>query len=243
MKNKYLILLLAVLMGTSLQAQWGKRVRGNGNVVKETREVGTFDAISVSHIFTVSLVPGDEGSLTVEGEENLLEYVVTKVSGNRLEITVKKGYQLQVSAGKKDGIRVVVPVRDLSEASASGASDLTSTFALKADRFKTSVSGAADIRLQLDAGDVEAEMSGAGTLKLSGTARSVDINGSGAADLKAYELTAGEVRAELSGSSDVQITATRRITARVSGASDLRYKGNPEFVDTKTSGAASVKKS
>ncbi|WP_088340853.1 head GIN domain-containing protein [Robiginitalea sediminis] len=243
MKRISITLLLALLVSTTAGAQWGKTVKGNGKTTTETREVGTYDEIEVSHIFSVTLVDGREGTLTLEGEDNLLDYVITEVKGDRLVISVKKGYQLKVSSAGRNGIRVTVPVQDLREAHASGASDLTGKVRLKSDTFRASISGAADMSLELETGELRADISGAATLILSGTAQSVRISGSGASDLRGYDLTAREVEANLSGSSDVQITATEALTARVSGASDLRYKGNPTRVDSKASGAANVKKS
>ncbi|MDG1572595.1 DUF2807 domain-containing protein [Robiginitalea sp. M366] len=243
MNIRMVLLLLAVMAGSGLQAQWGKRVRGNGQMTTETREVGSYDEVHVSHIFTVYLVPGNEGTLTVTGEENLMEYIETRVSGGRLDIKVRKGYQLETSRGNKNGIRVEVPVRDLSAAHASGASDLIGQLPLQADHFRAGTSGAAEAQLDIQAGHLEIDISGASTLKLSGRAGTLEIEGSGAADLRAYDLQAREAEADLSGASDVQITASERLKARVSGAADLRYKGNPEQVDSKASGAGSVKKS
>ena len=50
-------------------AQWGKRIKGNGNVVTIERSVGDYDQVAVAGWFDVELVDGNEGELTpCEGE-------------------------------------------------------------------------------------------------------------------------------------------------------------------------------
>ena len=226
----------------SLSAQWGKKIRGNGNVTTETRSVGSYDAISVSNAFTVYLVEGTEGQLSLEGEENLLEYVVTEVRGDRLHIKFRKGVQLN-SSRNSSGLKVRVPVSEISALDVSGACDVIGETRLKSDRFKASMSGASDARLDLETGDLQAELSGASNLKLRGSAGSFRIQGSGASDLNAFELEAEAVDAEISGSADAEVQVSQQLKANVSGAGDLKYKGNPEKLESKSSGAGNVRKS
>lgn len=234
---------MACLMAAgSLSAQWGKKVRGNGNVTTETRNVGDYDAISISNAFTVYLVDGAEGQLSLEGEENLLEYVVTEVRGDRLYIKFRKGVQLSASRNS-EGLKVRVPVSEISAIDVSGACGVIGETRLKSNRFKASMSGASNARLELETGDLEAELSGASNLKLSGRAGSFRIQGSGASDLNAYELETDSVDAEISGSADAEVQVRQQLKANVSGAGDLKYRGNPEKMESKASGAGNVRKS
>ena len=79
MKKAFLLGILGLLTACNLSGQWGKRVKGNGNTVTETRNVGSYDGVALSGWFDVELVSGSEGQITVKGEENLLEHVITEV--------------------------------------------------------------------------------------------------------------------------------------------------------------------
>lgn len=235
--------MVCLLTACNLNGQWGKKVKGNGNQTSETRNVGSYDAVSVSHIFTVYLVSGTEGEIRIEAEENLLEHILTDVSGDELKIRVERGVQLQPSREfRKEGIRIWVPVESISEVSASGASDLIGETALNADRFKVNISGAADAELNVAAERVRVNLSGASELRLEGSAETLEIEGSGASDLDAYGLTARHVDAVLSGSSDADVNASESLKARVSGAGGLTYKGDPPRLESKASGAGHVRK-
>ena len=100
--NKILTLGITLCMVAFANAQWGKKIKGNGNVVTIERSTEDYDAISVSGWFDVILIDGKEGKLSIEGDENLLEHIKTEVKDGKLVIKVKKGYNLQPSSWKKD---------------------------------------------------------------------------------------------------------------------------------------------
>lgn len=139
-KTSVLCFFMALGLSVSCSAQWGKRIKGNGNLVSVDRNVGDYDAISVSGWFDVDLVDGREGELTLSGDENLLEHVVTEVSGDQLKIKVKKGINLSPSKSSR-GIRITVPVESISGLNLSGSGDIVGKTLIKTPDFKTAMSG------------------------------------------------------------------------------------------------------
>lgn len=239
--KKLATLSLVVLFTVSCSAQWGKKVNGNGKMVTIERSTGDYDAVAVSGWFDVDLVEGNEGDISLKGEENLLEHIITEVKDGKLVIKVEKGINLKPSTWK-EGIHVTVPVESINAVSLSGSGDIVGKKTLKTTSFTTSMSGSGDITLDLDASSIAASMSGSGDINLSGSTTDFDVTISGSGDIKAYELEADNVDATISGSADIKVTANKRLKARVSGSGDIHYKGNPEKVDTKTSGSGDITK-
>ncbi len=239
--NKLATLSLVLLFTVSCTAQWGKRVKGNGNVVTIERSVGDYDGIGVSGWFDVELVDGNEGELTLRGEDNLLEHIVTEVKNGKLSIKVEKGYNLKPTSWN-EGILITVPVESVNSIALSGSGDIVGKKTLKADDFKTAMSGSGDITLDVDVSSISASMSGSGDITLSGNTGDFDATISGSGDIKAYDLDADNVDATVSGSADIKVTAKKMLRARVSGSGDISYRGNPEKVDTKTSGSGDISK-
>jgi len=234
---------LTLLIVATVNAQWGKKIKGNGNMTTIERSTGDYDAISVSGWFDVDLVDGREGELTLRGEENLLEYIKTEVKDGRLVIKVKKGYNLRPSSWEKDGgIHIIVPVESISSVSLSGSGDIVGKKTLKSTNFKTSMSGSGDITLDIEAGSIIASMSGSGDMDLSGQTGNFEVQISGSGDIKAYGLEADTVDATVSGSADIKVTVSEMLKARVSGSGDIHYRGNPKKIDTKTSGSGDISK-
>ncbi len=239
--KKLATLSLVALFTISCMAQWGKKVNGNGNMVTIERSTGDYDAVAVSGWFDVELVDGNEGDITLKGEENLLEHIITEVKDGKLVIKVEKGYNLKPSSWK-EGIHITVPVESINSVALSGSGDIVGKKTIKASNFKISMSGSGDITLAVESNSVNASMSGSGDITLSGSTINFDVTISGSGDIKAYELEADNVDATVSGSADIKITAKQKLKARVSGSGDISYKGNPEKVDTKTSGSGDISK-
>ncbi|MEX0288616.1 MAG: head GIN domain-containing protein [Flavobacteriaceae bacterium] len=236
--KKATTLILALFIVGVTNAQW-RKVKGNGNVVTIERSTGDYDYVSVSGFFDVDLVDGDEGEITLKGEENLLDHIVTEVKGDKLVIKVEKGKNLQPS-NWKDGIKITVPVESINGVSLSGSGDIVGKKKLKADEFKTSMSGSGDITLEVEANSLTTSMSGSGDISLSGSTGDFDVSISGSGDIKAYDLEAENVEAQVSGSADIRVTCNGVLRARVSGSGDIHYRGNPTKIDTKTSGSGDI---
>ncbi|WP_396590240.1 head GIN domain-containing protein [Allomuricauda sp. R78024] len=239
--KKIITLGLALSMVAITNAQWGKRIKGNGNVVTVERSVGDYDAVALAGWFDVELVAGDEGELTLKGESNLLEYIKTEVKNGKLIVKVEKGVNLKPS-NWNSGIYITVPVETINSVTLSGSGDIVGKTTLKSDNFDTRISGSGDITLAIEAENVEATLSGSGDINLEGRATNLDIQVSGSGDIKAYELEAEFATVQVSGSADVKVTVNQSIDARVSGSGDISYRGNPKKIKSKSSGAGDISK-
>jgi hypothetical protein len=239
--KKLLSLSLVLLFVVSCTAQWGKRVKGNGDVTTIERSVGEYDAIGLSGWFDVDLVAGKEGEIKLEGESNLLKHIKTEVKNGKLSIKVEKGYNLKPSSWDI-GIRIIVPIKSINSIALSGSGDIVGKTTIKTDDFKTAMSGSGDITLNIEANAVSASMSGSGDITLIGSTTDFEATISGSGDIKAYDLEADNVSASVSGSADIKVTANKMLKARVSGSGDISYRGNPEKVDTKTAGSGDISK-
>lgn len=239
--KKVITLSLVLLLTVSCSAQWGKRIKGNGNKTTIERSVGEYDAVGLSGWFDLDLVAGKEGEIKLEGESNLLEYIKTEVKNGKLVIKVEKGYNLKPSSWN-DGIRITVPIQSINSVSLSGSGDIVGKTTIKTDGFRTAMSGSGDITLDIEANSIDAAMSGSGDINLSGSTIDFEVTISGSGDIKAYDLEADNVDATISGSADIKVTANKMIKARVSGSGDISYRGNPEKVNTKASGSGDISK-
>ena len=218
-----------------------QKIKGNGNIVTIERSTDDYDAIAVSGWFNVILVDGQEGKLSIEGDENLLEYIKTEVKEGKLVIKVKKGYNLQPSSWKKDGgIYVTVPVESVNEVTLSGSGDIVGKKTISTSEFSTNMSGSGDITLDVESKTLSASMSGSGDINLSGTTEVFDVQISGSGDIEAYDLIADTVDASISGSADIKVTANKMLKARVSGSGDIHYRGDATKLDTKSSGSGDI---
>tara|TARA_R110002073_G_scaffold4213_3_gene28025 strand:+ start:1245 stop:1964 length:720 start_codon:yes stop_codon:yes gene_type:complete len=236
MKKLIAVIVLIAFTG-SIHAQWyGKRIKGNGNMITKTRTVSDYDAISVAGSFDVKLVAGNEGNLTIHIDENLLEYLETEVNGDNLKISWKKG--VNISTHKK--ILITVPFVDIERVSLAGSGDVYSDDVIKATEFKISLAGSGDVKLHIAASDISSSIVGSGDVDLRGNATSIRCSISGSGDIDAYQLTSDKADVSISGSGGVKISVKDNLKARISGTGNVYYKGNPKYQDFKVSGSGSV---
>lgn len=237
--KKLITLSLILLASTQINAQWwGKSVKGNGEMKTETRDVGSYDGISVAGFFNVTLVAGDEGKLTIEGESNLLDYIETEVSGGTLKIKVEKNQNLKTSWGKD--IKIVVPFKDIDRVSLSGSGEIISKDLIKANNFEVSVSGSGDVNLEVEANNTESRVTGSGDLNLRGSTKDHIVKVTGSGDIEAGRFKADNVDAQVTGSGDIRVACEKSIKARVTGSGDIEYVGNPGKQDTKVAGSGDI---
>ena len=237
---KQTILILAVLLSVNANAQWwgSKKVKGNGNVTTETRNVGDYDGIKCAGSLDYILVRGTEGNLKIEGEENLLEYIVTKIKGNNLVVKVEDGVNLRPSWNKT--IKITIPFEDINRVSLSGSGDLWSEDTINAEDLDVSLAGSGDIILKVEANSIDGSVSGSGDLTIKGKTNNLEASVAGSGDFHGFNLEANHTVVSVAGSGDAEVVSNESLKARVAGSGDIEYRGNPKKEDTKVSGSGSI---
>lgn len=207
--------------------------RGDGNVIKESRSVGTFEIIDASGGLDIVLVKNGSNSVEVTTDKNLMSHVETYVRGKTL-------YVESGNISQSTELEVRISYETIRHLELSGAVDVSSTQALAGKKLTIDASGASELDLEVDMEELNMDMSGASEVTLSGRVDNYRFEGSGASSLDAEDLTAREVRIRISGAGDARIHATEKLTANVSGAGSIRYSGNPVSINKSVSGAGSI---
>jgi hypothetical protein len=191
---------------------WG--VRGNGKVKKEKRNLTEFTQIDASGAFTIKIHVGENPSLVLRAEENLLPLIKTSVIDDILVIDTKK------NLSPRKEIIIEITTTDLTNVECSGANDIYVE--------------------NIDTDDFVLDLSGAGNIELLGFADKFRAEISGAGSLNAKQLKASRVYISVSGAASAKVFAKEFIDASVSGVGSIDYYGNPKEVNTNVSGVGSI---
>jgi hypothetical protein len=237
-KHLWLLIALPVLLASCRQF-FGKRIRGNGVVKTEERNVSAFKNVEVQGAMGVYVSQGEIKPVKIEGDENLLPYIEVLQEGDRIIVKTKEGYNLNPSADMK--IYVTAPV--FNDIEVSGASDIIGQGKIvNPEELNLHASGAGDIKMEVDAPKLSAKISGSGSIDLKGQTKDADLELSGAGHAHCYDLLAENTRVEISGAGSAEVYASVKLDAQVSGAGNVSYKGNAGSVNQHVSGAGSVNK-
>ena len=233
------ITVLVFLLSTTLScAQWGngKKIKGDNNITTTTRSTGSYDGLKAAGPMDFNLVQGTEGEITIKGDANLLEYIITEIKDNKLVIKVKKGVNLKPS----QTIVVTVPYESINHVSLAGSGDIENSGTIKADEFKVSLAGSGDINLNVSAQNIESAIAGSGDISLNGSTTDLTTKIAGSGDFDGKNLKSTNVTAKITGSGDITVVCNGELKARITGSGDITYSGKPTNKDTKITGSGSV---
>jgi len=239
MKKYFFLLIAPVFVLSSCREFMGKRVRGNGNVKSEKRDITSFKNLEVHGGIDVIILQGDIKPLEIKGDENLFQYIDVKQEGDNLIIGEKDGYNLDPT----DKLELYVTAPNYHSISLSGASNISTQNKITGnDPIELNLSGAGNIKMEVDVPKVTADISGVGSMYIKGQTKDVDIVLTGAGSAHCFDLLSENSTVEVSGVGSAEVYASVKIDAQVSGVGSVKYKGNATDVKQNVSGVGSVNK-
>ena len=231
-KRSFLVLLLLGAMLT-VTACSTRIIYGSGDLIQETRQVSNFDSISLSGSGEVIVTQGGSESLSIETDDNVIEYIEAEVEGG----TLKLGFKNRVNIISTTKLVFYVGVDDLTSLKISGSGDFEAD-RIEADRLEVDVSGSGDVQISdLIASEVSAEISGSGEIDLTGEVDAQEIKVSGSGKYLGGDLCSESVKVGVSGSGNATVCATERLDSSTSGSGSVNYYGQPASVNTSGSGS------
>jgi hypothetical protein len=230
-----LVLVAAVLAGSGCGGGGVGRT-ASGTTASRRIDAAGVTRLDVAYGFDVRVHLGQPEAATVTYDDNLADLLDVRVDGKTLRL------QLRPNAGirNRPTLRAEVTVSRLEEVRAAGASTITVTSKVPDSGLRLLISGSSRVTAELALEQAEATVSGSSRLQLTGTANGLRVAGSGASTLELVDLHLQALDITLSGASHASVQVDRTIAAQVSGASELTYKGTPQFTKRDTSGASSI---
>jgi hypothetical protein len=171
----------------------------------------------------------DIEAISVSGSGDLIAQ--TPLTGNNFDLNVSGSGSMQAELQATGDMQAGV--------SGSGNLELKG----KCKNFDSRISGSGDIFLEAAiAGAAEFNVSGSGKVKATGSAQSVKAILTGSGKVLASNLETDKCDVRISGSGDVEINVKTELEANISGSGSVSYKGNPNHVNSHSSGSGHVHK-
>jgi hypothetical protein len=226
-----------LLLASCTNFSMGKTITGSGHTVTKAFDFADFSKLSAGSAFQVTVAQGAAYSVAVTIDDNLVEYLDVARSGDTLRINLKPGVGVRNATLKAQIVMPELTGLDLSGATHTTLAGFGSDKALRVD-----LSGASHLRGDIKCRDARFRLSGASKLELQGGAGNLNVSASGASNARLDEFTSKEAVVDASGASHIGINAADKLEAEASGASHVRYLGQPQVLKSHTSGASSIRK-
>lgn len=207
----------------------------------EVRSVSSFDGISLSSSGTLFLTIGSEQKVELRGKSGVIEDIITEVRGGTLVIK-QRSSSGWFSWSSSEDFDVYVTAKSIEALDVSGSGRIFGKSKITASQLDLGVSGSGRMEIDVDASMIEANVSGSGKIMVDGNGKDLEIHISGSGSVDAENLRAENVEARISGSGRCEVNVSKSIDAHISGSGSVYYKGDPEKVNSNTSGSGRVKK-
>lgn len=239
--RRYMIIVTVVGTVTMMMFLLGaariNRVTGSGTLITESREVNHFDRLVLNGIGEVVITQGEEESLTVETDDNILPYITTEVRWGTLYLEYDAEKVKRIAPTQ---LHFTVQLTDLEGLQLAGSGRMTAA-TINTDHLDIEMDGSGSVQIDLLTTEkVEVEMDGTGKVELAGKATDQEIAISGSGKYHAGDVQSKTVEISINGSGDAVVWTTEALEGNINGSGSIKYYGSPS-VDIFRAGSGKVK--
>ncbi|MBS3769872.1 MAG: DUF2807 domain-containing protein [Bacteroidales bacterium] len=233
-------LLVTALVVTGMSGYAGSG--GNDKVVRTADEersipISGVKALDITIACELNIRQGDEESLRIETDRNMFR---------KLDVEVRDGV-LYIGSDDRDrdfgdrDVEIHLTVKTLNKIDIGGAVKLSTMGTLETPKLELSISGAADIDMNIATEKLLADFSGAVKANIEGKASYVVMDMGGASKVDAEDLITEAFYLDFSGFGKAEIYAEKVLKVDMSGMGVVRYGGNPRKVEANSSGLGIIR--
>lgn len=213
-------------------------IEGSGNVIKQERTVKPFRVIETHGVFNLYLQQKDRDMVTIEADDNLIEFIEVYNEGQTLVIRWKK----DINLGEVSKINVYVSVKELERLETKNVGTIESIGTLRMPQLEVLHAGVGNLNLKVESDYLKIKITSVGSVALSGLAREMHIKNTSVGSVKAFDLKADILHVDNSGVGKVEVCAEKEIFINSSGIGSLKYRGNAVVKELDANGIGGVEK-
>ncbi|MBX2815694.1 MAG: DUF2807 domain-containing protein [Saprospiraceae bacterium] len=237
-------LILAVLLSTSLvlpqteaQNWWKNGIRGEGESVTEEVRLDRFSGVINAFSCDIYLTQGQNQSVRLEGQENILANMVLDVNPNGI---LKIKSDRPVRTHKPVKVYITIPDLEILKVAGSGNIKTESAFDNLQD-LDLGVSGSGNMSIDIHADEIKAKITGSGNINIGGSASLADVGITGSGSFNGFDMEVENSEATITGSGTAKIQISHSLDARIVGSGNILYKGDARDISSKITGSGSVR--
>ena len=209
-------------------ASCDKKITGVGDPVTEKRSMPVFTAINLAMAERIYLVQDSTYSIVLEGQQNILDEVVTLYDNGGLTFRIKDHHSL----GNHTPVRVTIHAPGVTAVSVSGSGSLNVMSAWTGAELSAGLGGSGEINLnKVETAVIRVNISGSGSLKaVSGFAGQQHLTISGSGNMNLQNVKGDTVYSSISGSGDMSVWTAYLLDGTISGSGNIYYRGTPVII-------------
>lgn len=224
----YCLCILAIVTSCSRSET---NVNEKTNVITENRKVSEFEQILYNGNGNLFISQGEEESVRIEGDKDVISMITTIVIDKALHIDYKKGIPANQEFITKP-VNIYVQVKSIEELRLAGTGNIIGTTPLQTHALKLSISGSGNASIDVNGHKLVTILSGSGKFEIKGKTENQDIWISGSGIYQGLELVSNIANVNITGSGAVYVNVQDEMEVHISGAGVVIYKGKPRIHQT-----------
>ncbi|MFT7238373.1 MAG: hypothetical protein ACI93L_002462 [Cyclobacteriaceae bacterium] len=209
-------LLFLIVFTSCIDEDTGVTLVGSDNIISEARQAAGFKEINISGVLAVDIRYGEEYSVTVRANDNIISRITTETSLERISI------RLATDNNSLENIiaEVVIITPELVKITNEGISTID-------------LSGFE----QLSTLTIQSQ--GIGNITATGSVVDLSLTLTGIGSYSGFDFIADQCEIDLEGIGSAEVTAKESLTGSLKGIGNLSYKGDAD-VQINDSGIGTV---
>jgi len=236
-----LIIIVIIALFASCEDWSLKGIRGEGPTVSEDVEISAVEGIILEIPATVYLEKGDEQSVRIDAQQNILDNIIKSTDDGLLKLRFNE------DVSRSEPIKVYMTINSLKGIDVRGSGEVISNTEFNstenlyinisgsgnvyaeanAQEVDMNISGSGDIELKTVCERLYSNISGSGDIRLDGSAEYAEFNTSGSGNIEAFNFIVETCKINIVGSGDAKLNVSNKLNVSITGSGDVHYIGNP----------------
>ena len=233
---KMVIAVISALILTSCNITINDGIEPKGDVItKNVAITDNFNKIKVSNGLNVIVTQSKTSKVSIEAQENLIEYIEIFVDNETLIIKKNKNFK----SNSTKNIYVLMP--KITKIKASSASSVVSTSVIKSRDLELEASSAGSIEIEIVSENLEIDTSSGAQIIVKGKAVNLDIEASSGAYSNTENLISKDARLKASSGATIKVNTINKLDAKASSGASILYKQSPNNLTIKESSGGNIR--
>lgn len=199
-----------------------------------TKEVGGFDELKVFDLIAVDLIPSDENTVVIKGENTDDVKVINDNGKLKIRMLLEQRFN-----GDETQIEIYYQKIDVLDANEGAYIYGNSPITQNNITLRAQEGGQIQVRLAVNNAKVKSVTGGG--VEAIGTAENVDITLNTGGVFEGKELSTKETKVTITAAGRADINASEKVHARVTAGGNIYIYGNPKEVDKKRLAGGRIK--
>jgi hypothetical protein len=213
-------------------------------MITETRPVAGFDHVEMRDFGKLIIQQGEEESLKIEANANLMPKIVTEVKDEKLTLKIGRDWLERIIQNvwfiRHESVQYTVSMKSIQGLAITGSGSIVSG-SIKTEAFDLIVSGHGDVVIdKLLTNNITVNIGGLANVKIAGETDAQAISVSGSGHYHADKMRSEQAKIHINGQGTVTVWCEETLNIDVSGMGEVAYFGNPQ-VRQRISGLGRVK--